>query len=104
MEGRYTMTFPDYTVGVEAYEKIREVCPRYGKTVVVIGGRRGIGLRAECRGMQPRQKHRHGQGSAAFGAGAERPSRRGALGLRLPAAPAKLYCGPGSGAVAGDPL
>ena len=42
MEGRYTMTFPDYTVGVEAYEKIREVCPRYGKTVVVIGGRRGI--------------------------------------------------------------
>jgi glycerol dehydrogenase-like iron-containing ADH family enzyme len=36
------MTFPDYTVGVEAYEKIREVCPRYGKTVVVIGGRRGI--------------------------------------------------------------
>lgn len=42
MQGRYTMTFPDYTIGVEAYEKIREVCPRYGKTVVVIGGRRGI--------------------------------------------------------------
>lgn len=42
VEGRYTMTFPDYTIGVEAYEKIREVCPRYGKTVVVIGGRRGI--------------------------------------------------------------
>ncbi|MSV25863.1 iron-containing alcohol dehydrogenase family protein [Selenomonas sp. WCA-380-WT-3B 3/] len=42
MEGRYTMTFPDYTIGVEAYEKVREVCPRYGKSVVVIGGRRGI--------------------------------------------------------------
>lgn len=42
MQGRYTMTFPDYTIGVEAYEKIREVCPRYGKTVVVIGGRKGI--------------------------------------------------------------
>ncbi len=42
MQGRYTMTFPDYTIGVEAYEKIREVCPRYGKSVVVIGGRRGI--------------------------------------------------------------
>ena len=42
MRDRYTMTFPDYTVGVEAYEKIREVCPRYGKTVVVIGGRRGV--------------------------------------------------------------
>lgn len=42
MQGRYTMTFPDYTIGIEAYEKIREVCPRYGKTVVVIGGRQGI--------------------------------------------------------------
>ena len=42
MQGRYTMTFPDYTIGVEAYEKIREICPRYGKSVVVIGGRRGI--------------------------------------------------------------
>ena len=42
MNDRYTMIFPDYTIGVEAYEKIREVCPRYGKSVVVIGGRRGI--------------------------------------------------------------
>lgn len=42
MNDRYTMIFPDYTIGVEAYEKIREICPRYGKSVVVIGGRRGI--------------------------------------------------------------
>ncbi len=42
MQGRYTMTLPDYTVGVEAYEKIREICPRYGKTAVVIGGRHGV--------------------------------------------------------------
>lgn len=47
MEGRYTMTFPDYTIGVEAYEKIREVCPRYGKGVVVIGGRTGIEVAQE---------------------------------------------------------
>lgn len=40
--GRYTMVFPDYTIGREAYEKIREVCPRYGKSVVVIGGRTAI--------------------------------------------------------------
>lgn len=42
MKDRYTMIFPNYTIGVEAYEKIREVCPRYGKSVVVIGGRKGI--------------------------------------------------------------
>lgn len=42
MQGRYTVTTPNYTIGAEAYEKIREVCPRYGKTIVVIGGRRGI--------------------------------------------------------------
>lgn len=47
MEGRYTMTFPDYTVGVEAYDKIRAVCPRYGKTVVVIGGRKGVEVAQE---------------------------------------------------------
>lgn len=42
MEGRYTLTMPGYTIGIEAYEKIREICPRYGRTVVVIGGRRGV--------------------------------------------------------------
>ena len=41
-EGRYTVTFPDYTIGVDSYEKICEICPRYGKNVVVIGGRRAI--------------------------------------------------------------
>lgn len=42
MEGRYTLIMPGYTIGIEAYEKIRELCPRYGKSVVVIGGRRGV--------------------------------------------------------------
>ena len=41
-EGRYTVTFPDYTIGVDSYEKICEICPRYVKNVVVIGGRRAI--------------------------------------------------------------
>lgn len=41
-DGRYTMTFPDYTIGVDSYEKICEVCPRYGKNVVVIGGKHAI--------------------------------------------------------------
>ncbi len=41
-DGRYTMTFPDYTIGVDSYEKICEVCPRYGKNVVVIGGKKAI--------------------------------------------------------------
>ena len=49
MNDRYTMIFPDYTIGVEAYEKIREICPRYGKSVVVIGGRRGIEAAQEKR-------------------------------------------------------
>ena len=47
MEGRYTMTFPNYTIGIEAYEKIREICPRYGKSVVVVGGRTGIEVAQE---------------------------------------------------------
>lgn len=44
---RYTVTFPNYTIGTEAYETIREECPRYGKTVVVIGGRRGVAAAQE---------------------------------------------------------
>ena len=42
MIGRYTISFPNYTIGEEAYDKIRELCPRYGKSVVVIGGREGV--------------------------------------------------------------
>ena len=42
MKDRYTVSSPDYTIGVDAYEKIREVCPRYGKTVVAIGGKCGL--------------------------------------------------------------
>ncbi|MFC2768707.1 iron-containing alcohol dehydrogenase family protein [Mitsuokella sp. oral taxon 131] len=42
MTKRYTVSFPNYTIGEEAYDKIREICPRYGKTVVVIGGREGV--------------------------------------------------------------
>ncbi len=42
MKERYTISRPDYTIGSDAYDKIREVCPPFGKSVVVIGGRRGV--------------------------------------------------------------
>lgn len=34
----YSMFLPSYTIGDRAYEKIGEVCSRYGKTAVVVGG------------------------------------------------------------------
>ena len=47
MTARYTISFPDYTIGEEAYDKIREICPRYGKSVVVIGGKEGVAAAQE---------------------------------------------------------
>ena len=34
--------FPGYTIGVDAYEDIRNVCPAYGKKVAVIGGEKAL--------------------------------------------------------------
>ena len=34
--------FPGYTVGPDAYEDIVNVCPAYGKKVVIIGGKRAL--------------------------------------------------------------
>ena len=36
------MFLPSYTIGPDAYEKIGEICPMYGKTAVVIGGYRAM--------------------------------------------------------------
>lgn len=35
----HTVLFPGYTIGERAYDKVREICPRYGKKAVVIGGK-----------------------------------------------------------------
>ena len=34
--------FPSYTVGEDAYERVPEVCKRYGKKAVVIGGKKAM--------------------------------------------------------------
>ncbi len=34
-----TLIFPNYTIGVDAYDKIGDICSRYGKKAVVIGGK-----------------------------------------------------------------
>lgn len=34
--------FPGYTIGEHAYDKVKEICPRYGKTAVVIGGKTAL--------------------------------------------------------------
>ncbi len=34
--------FPSYTIGTDAYDDIRNVCPRYGKTAVIIGGKHAL--------------------------------------------------------------
>ena len=33
---------PGYTIGVDAYGDIKNVCPVYGKKVAVIGGKRAL--------------------------------------------------------------
>ena len=34
--------FPGYTIGPDAYDDIAAVCPAYGKTAAVIGGKRAL--------------------------------------------------------------
>ena len=34
--------FPNYTIGPDAYEDIKHVCPTYGKKVAIIGGKRAL--------------------------------------------------------------
>ena len=34
----YTVLFPGYTIGAHAYDKVREICPLYGRKAVVVGG------------------------------------------------------------------
>ncbi|WP_110954169.1 iron-containing alcohol dehydrogenase family protein [Anaerosinus massiliensis] len=38
----YSVIFPSYTIGEEAYDKVKDVCPRYGTKVVAIGGKTAI--------------------------------------------------------------
>ena len=41
----YEMHLPSYSIGDKIYDKIGPVCESYGKTVLVIGGKRaGSGL------------------------------------------------------------
>ena len=35
--------FPGYTIGVDAYDDIKNVCPAYGKKVAVICGKHVLG-------------------------------------------------------------
>ena len=34
--------FPGYTIGVDAYDDIANICPAYGKKIAVIGGKRAL--------------------------------------------------------------
>lgn len=34
--------FPGYSVGTDAYEDIKEICPSYGKKAAIIGGRHAL--------------------------------------------------------------
>ena len=38
----YSILIPDYSVGPDVYEKVPEYCSRYGKTAVVIGGKKAM--------------------------------------------------------------
>lgn len=38
----YSVIFPNYTIGEHAYDKVKEICPRYGNTAVVIGGKTAL--------------------------------------------------------------
>jgi len=38
----YTVNFPSYTVGEDAYDAVKKICPLYGKKIVVIGGNTAI--------------------------------------------------------------
>lgn len=39
--------FPGYTIGVDAYDDIKTVCPAYGKKVAIIGGKRALAAAEE---------------------------------------------------------
>lgn len=39
--------FPGYTIGVDAYDDIKNVCPAYGKKVAIIGGKRALAAAEE---------------------------------------------------------
>ena len=34
--------FPGYSVGTDAYDDIKEICPSYGKKAAIIGGRHAL--------------------------------------------------------------
>ena len=38
----FTFNFPSYTVGQDAYNYIEEVCLKYGKKAVIIGGKTAL--------------------------------------------------------------
>lgn len=53
----YTVLFPGYTVGARAYDKVKDICPLYGKKAVVVGGETAMAktkeaLRAAVAGAQ----------------------------------------------------
>ena len=35
----FTFNYPNYTIGENAYDEIENVCLKYGKTAIVIGGK-----------------------------------------------------------------
>lgn len=39
--------FPGYTIGVDAYDDIKNVCPAYGKKVAVISGKHALAAAKE---------------------------------------------------------
>ena len=39
--------FPGYTIGVDAYDDIKNVCPAYGKKVAVLGGKHALAAAKE---------------------------------------------------------
>lgn len=38
----YSVIFPSYSVGIDAYNKIKNICPKYGKRIVVVGGKTAL--------------------------------------------------------------
>ena len=38
----YNILFPSYTIGTDAYTKIPEICPTYGRKIAVIGGKTAL--------------------------------------------------------------
>lgn len=37
-----SVIFPSYTVGIDAYDEIKNICSKYGKKIIVIGGKRAL--------------------------------------------------------------